>query len=133
MGQPSPPNASRSANLLSAPAKLFRGENRIEVRQLTLADGVTALPVASLTAARVEVIQQGVVVGTFVLGTDEELSAGEAANDLKFQLTSAITDELKVGLEVELRWTIIVGDARFDAEPGEVFISKWQETPWKVA
>lgn len=102
---------------------IYRGENRIFARTLFLADGVTSLPVANLAGARVILMQGGRAVtgGEFILGTDDEIREGSAANVLEYEMTSTVSSALKPGT-LSLRWTLLVTDAEFTEEAGGTFI-----------
>lgn len=109
---------------------LFRGENRLIKRLLRLADGATPLPVANLSGARVQLIQRGTVKATAVLGSDATLRAG-AADELVYELTSAVSAALAIDQTLVLRWMIKVPDAAFTVEPGH-FIDILEEEPYLV-
>ncbi len=94
---------------------IYRGENRIFARTLLLSDGETALPVSSLTGARVLLVQSGRVVEEFILGTDDEIREGSETNILEYELTSTVSATLKVG-PLWLRWTLLITDAEFTEE-----------------
>lgn len=100
---------------------IYRGENRVFARTLKLSDGTTALPVASLTGARVILLQNGRTVGTFILGTDAEIREGATASTLEYELTSTVSAALKVG-PLKLRWTLMIADAEFTVETSGNFI-----------
>lgn len=111
---------------------LIRGENRLITRAMLLDDGVTPLLRSSLAAAQVQVMQGGVVLHTFVYLTNNQLRAGDANNELLFELTSEVTAALELG-DVVLRWKLQVTDADFEVEDPAVFIDFIDETPWRVA
>ena len=94
---------------------IYRGENRIFARTLKLSDGVTALPVASLTGARVMLIQNGRTAYTFILGTDDEIREGATSSTLEYEMTSTVSAALKPG-PLKLRWTLMIADAEFTEE-----------------
>lgn len=108
---------------------LFRGENRILRRLLRLSDGVTPLPLANLAPGgiRVQVMQRGSPKASFVLGTDACVRAGTAADELVFEITTAVSGALKAGDVVTLRWTIRYPDAAFAAEPGNLRVDILEE------
>ncbi len=95
---------------------IYRGENRRFSRTLYLADGTTELLVASLAGARVQIVQGARITSSFVLGTDAELRAGTAPNELLFDLSSEESAALVPGMPLSLRWTIKIPDADFVAD-----------------
>lgn len=92
---------------------IARGENKLLTRTLTQANG-TALLVSSLTLARVELIQGGVIVATYTRGTNNELrSSGTDA--LVVELTAAFTASLTPGVLTE-RYTLHTLDLAFTVD-----------------
>jgi hypothetical protein len=112
------------------PVLIIRGENRLLSRSLRLNDGVTPLPVSSLARAAVQLMQAGKVKFTYVAGTNPELRAGAAADELVLELTSAVSLALKPG-PVTLRWDLWVADADFLVEPA-LFKDLQDEIPWSI-
>jgi hypothetical protein len=100
---------------------LYRGENRIFARTLLLADGTTALPVAGLSGARVQLLQRGRVVDSYILGTDDEIREGLTTNTLEYELTSTVSAALRIGT-LKLRWTLKLSDSAFTEETTGEFI-----------
>lgn len=96
---------------------IIRGENRRLIRNLKQADG-TPLLTAALARAQVELLQGGSVLHTFVLGTDDELTAGEDGSSLVLELTSAITLGLSPSNLTE-RYNLQITDGAYVAEPGK--------------
>jgi hypothetical protein len=111
---------------------LNRGENRLLKRSLFLADGVTALPVASLSGARVQLVQRGTVKTTAVLGVDAALHQGGNASELVYEITSAVSAALRADDVLVARWTIKLPDAAFVAEPGGLHIDVIEEDVFLV-
>lgn len=109
---------------------IIRGENRLLVRSLRLSDGSTPLLVSSLALAKATLLQGRTVRAVYTLGTDDELRAGSATDELVLELTSARSAALAEG-PVTVRWELRVADADFEAEP-DVFIDKIDETPWRI-
>ena len=102
---------------MAATTTIIRGENRRLTRNLKNADG-SALAVASLASAQVELIQGGAVLHTFILATDDELTEGDDGNSLVLELTSAVTAALSPALLKE-RYTLRITDAAYLVEPGQ--------------
>ena len=101
------------------PGSLNRGANQLFSRLLYYEDGVTPLPVNVLDAAIVELSQEGTVIDTFTLGTDNELRAGSAINELILELTSTFTTPLTAGKVLVAKWTLKLPDAEFVVEPND--------------
>ncbi len=97
---------------------VYRGANELLVRNLFQADGVTALPTASLVVCECELVQAGKVVRTFVRGTHPELRASVSGTALELELTSAVTAALKPGPLTE-RYRLGVAGAAYTAEPAK--------------
>ena len=96
---------------------ILQGENRLLQRHLVLADGVTALPVASLKSVAVQLEQKGAVLATYTLDTDDALRAGDDEASVILELTTAFTSAHKGAIRE--RWTLTATNAEFVAEPGE--------------
>jgi hypothetical protein len=95
---------------------IYKGANKILERPLMQSDGTTPLPVSSILAAQVELMQGGKVKRTLVFGTDEEIRAGDDGESLVLELTSEITAALAAGALTE-RYKIEIVDTDFEAEP----------------
>lgn len=97
---------------------VFKGENKILERSLVASDGTTPFPVASLTAAKVELFCYGRLQKTLILGVDPELRASPTDTfTLILELTTAITLLLDGG-ELRERWTLTRTNAEYTAQPG---------------
>lgn len=95
---------------------LRRGDNRIFRRLLTLVDGVTALPLASLTYLSAELQQGDTTVATYVFGTDSQLRTGAAANEIELEVTAAVTAALTKGTPLTAIFRERVADTEFAAD-----------------
>ncbi len=112
---------------------LYRGENIIVSRTLTLADGVTPLNVASLVTpgTQAQLIQRASIKATAALGFDPVLHVGAAANVLEYEISSTVSVLLRAGDVCSIRWTFKLVDAQFlagghfiDVTEEEVFLVK---------
>lgn len=112
---------------------LYPGETRLIERDLLQADGTTALLVADLLSASVELRQGGTVLETLVLGTDPELRQGSTGSKLELELTSALTGLLSPGVALTLRWKLSVDEADFTVEPDNAFTDFTDEEVFDIA
>lgn len=97
---------------------VYKGENKLLERAVVASDGTTPFPVASLTAAKVELFCYGRLQKTLVLGVDPELrESSDSASTLVLELTTSITAALDGG-ELRERWTLTRTNAAFSAQPG---------------
>jgi hypothetical protein len=113
---------------MSAPIPiLYKGENRLITLPLLLENGITPLLVSTLTHASVQLYQGATLVGTYTMGTDTELRAGEETDELILELTSELTAALTARQPLEALFTLKVADNDFEAEPG-AFIDKQKAT-----
>ncbi|MBI5689253.1 MAG: hypothetical protein HZC55_04090 [Verrucomicrobia bacterium] len=107
---------------------IFRGENLLVRRSLLMADGVTPLPLSSLSSLRVQLFQGALEKASATLGTHPELRQGPGGvAEVEYELTSAVSAALTKGTPLRLRWTFRVPDAGFTVEPGAVFIDMIEE------
>lgn len=98
---------------------VIKGSNLLLNRPLLQSDGETPIPVSSLAAAQVELIQKGETKRTLVFGTDPELQAGADGNSFDLELTAEITDALARGVVTE-RWTIEIVDPEYIVDGDEI-------------
>lgn len=111
---------------------LYRGGNRLLARTLRLADGETALPVASLAGAKAILMQGGTVCSTAILGTDAQIHVGATEDELVLEITSAVTAAMRPGVQLDVVWLLKLPDAAFVVEPDSVFIDVIKEAVAEV-
>lgn len=91
---------------------LYRNANLLLPRRFLQSDD-SALPLASIAALSVELIQGTTSIATYVYGTDNQLRADpDATNGALLELTPALSATLSAGRLTE-KWTVTVADTDY--------------------